>query len=159
MSITDELREWAHGFNGPWKRNEEMLLAIADRIDEEHGAQLRDAFETRNSEENLAADGWVHLPVDDDGEVVYIGSLCKVYPFSAPAKKVRALRVSDFGWFVIFEDGSEEQRYRVRVYKPPTTEDVLREFVTEFNRDDTELCDDEVIERFAKRLQLKEVDE
>ena len=41
----------------------------------------------------------------------------------------------------------------------PTVEDVLREFVTEFNRDDTELCDDEIIERFAKRLQLAEVDE
>lgn len=40
MSITDELREWAHGFNGPWKRNEVALLAIADRIDEQHRKAL-----------------------------------------------------------------------------------------------------------------------
>ena len=40
MSITDELREWAHGFNGPWKRNEVALLAIADRIDAEHRRAL-----------------------------------------------------------------------------------------------------------------------
>ena len=40
MSITDELREWAHCFNGPWKRNEVALLAIADRIDAEHRAAI-----------------------------------------------------------------------------------------------------------------------
>lgn len=40
--ITDELRKWAHGFNGPWKRNEEMLLAIADRIDAEHRRRIAD---------------------------------------------------------------------------------------------------------------------
>ena len=40
MSITDELREWAHGFNGPWKRNEVALLAIADRIEEQHRKAL-----------------------------------------------------------------------------------------------------------------------
>lgn len=38
--ITDELREWAHGFNGPWKSNEVALLAIADRIDEQHRKAL-----------------------------------------------------------------------------------------------------------------------
>ena len=41
------------------------------------------------------------------------------------------------------------------LFRPkPTVEDVLTEFVTEFNRDDSELCDGEIIERFAKRLRL-----
>lgn len=41
-----------------------------------------------------------------------------------------------------------------RHYHEPTVEDVLREFVSEFNRDDTELCDEEIIERFAAKLRL-----
>ena len=41
-----------------------------------------------------------------------------------------------------------------RHYHTPTVEDVLREFVDEFNRDDTELCDGEIIERFAAKLRL-----
>lgn len=69
MSITDELREWAHGFNGPWRRNEEMLLAIADRIDAEHeekvsywqGACYEDGYKEglADNEDATAERGWV----------------------------------------------------------------------------------------------------
>jgi hypothetical protein len=66
--------------------------------------------------------------------------------------------------------GSESMRYGVNaraydwehwlqknesLFMPkPTVEDVLQEFVSEFNRDDTELCDEEIIERFAAKLRL-----
>lgn len=47
-------------------------------------------------------------------------------------------------------------RKNERLFKPrPTVEDVLQEFVVEFNRDDSELCDEEIIERFAAKLQLR----
>lgn len=42
----------------------------------------------------------------------------------------------------------------MRHYHKPTVEELLREFVSEFNRDDTELCDEEIIERFAAKLRL-----
>lgn len=60
MSITDELRKYAEELETAASRKSEhgfspaamKLTAIADRIDAEHEAQLNDAFETRNSDEN-----------------------------------------------------------------------------------------------------------
>lgn len=62
-SITGELREVAAKTECANGRCEKLyrgdLEHIADRIDAEHEAQLNDAFETRNSDENLESDGWV----------------------------------------------------------------------------------------------------
>ena len=77
MSITDELRKVAAKTECANGRCEKLyrgdLERIADRIDEEHEAQLNDAFETRNSDENLESDGWIRLPKDADGEYIHIG--------------------------------------------------------------------------------------
>lgn len=148
MSITDELRKWAHD---EMPRNYRMaVLALADHIDEEHEKAVHEL--------NGLAEASVLLPKDADGEVVRVGSLCKVYPFNEPAKKVRALRVSGFGWFVTFEDGTEEQLYRIRVYKPPTTEDVLCEMLEKavgYSDAHTTVALSAIAE-YANRLQLKE---
>lgn len=160
MSITNGLRNYAHAFS-PTANTK--LLEIADHIDEEHKKSVKDALNDalfHANEDDMAELGWTRLPVDDDGEVVRVGSLCKVYPFGEPAKRVRALRVSEFGWFVIFEDGTEEQRYRIRVYKPPTTEDVLDEFASAYDRiggsDEEHQKYLDLIAEYAAKLQLKE---
>ena len=165
MSITDELRGFMDGADGYelWcPRHKKELVDIADRIDAEHEKATSEFWQKTNAvpatDENMAEHGWLRLPVDDDGEVVRVGSLCKVYPFDEPAKKVRALQVSGFGWRVIFEDGTEEHLYRVRVYDPPTTEDVLCELLNEYRESECTLSEDRLAE-YAKRLQLKEVDE
>lgn len=175
MRITDELRKWAHehvvyGMQTTLEPpihpltfgTKEEVLSIADRIDVVHKDAIQQALIDKGgvpaTDENMAELGWMRPPVDDDGEVVRVGSLCKVYPFVEPAKRVRALRVSEFGWFVIFEDGTEEQRYRIRVYKPPTTEDVLCEMLEKavgYSDAHTTVALN-VIDEYAKRLQLKE---
>ena len=76
MSITDELREWAHGFTDLYVSNERQLIAIADRIDEQHKhavmSAMNDALYHAN-DESMAELGWVRLPKDADGEVIHIG--------------------------------------------------------------------------------------
>jgi hypothetical protein len=101
MSITDELREWAHGFNGPWRRNEEMLLAIADRIDAEHERELRETGE------DIVRDvrrEWVRLPLDADGVPIRVGDVMdsKVdYLFDGKPFTVRALVLCEDGWKLV----------------------------------------------------------
>ena len=105
--------------------------------------------------------GWIRLPKDEDGEYIHIGDVMEWvhYEYDDPTI-VRT--VSGIGNGVFFAWSDEQGRYAqyeapaYRHHHAPTVEDVLREFVTEFNRDDTELCDGEIIEMFAKRLQLKE---
>ena len=76
--ITDELREWAHGFNGPWRRNEEMLLAIADRIDAKHERTFRNLTDALHKQEDATrelAEKSVLLPVDADGVPIRVGDV------------------------------------------------------------------------------------
>lgn len=155
MSITDELRGWANGFAMTRKHYELQLLAIADRIDAEHEAELNDAFETRNSDENLESDGWARLPVDADGEYIHIGD---VMDGTCPSGKHVNGTVNAIGDGVFWLSNvqfSLKPDYMHHQHAP-TVEDLLREFVTEFNRDDSELCDEEIIEQFAAKLQLRE---
>ncbi len=76
-SITDELREWAHGFTDLYASNERQLLAIADRIDEQHFEKLQLAWAdgVARAEGDLKAfeATRIKLPVDADGEVIRVG--------------------------------------------------------------------------------------
>lgn len=91
MSITDELRKWAHGLN-TYNRNELQALAIADRIDAEHEAKVsywqdasyKDGYDEGfasaddwlgQHEDAMAEHGWVKLPVSEDGDVLHVGEL------------------------------------------------------------------------------------
>lgn len=192
MSITDELRKWAH--EHLYKSGiRSDLLAIADRIDVEHekamsraGQLLADAEKDRDYNyanwqdckqkvlqhnitlDELSADierledelaHCIELPKDADGEYVRIGDKVTC---ARSVWQVTGLRLTGLAWGVcctIFNDhgGSGTNVYPpcdLRHYHAPTVEDVLREFVSEFNRDDTELCDEEIIERFAAKLRL-----
>ena len=87
MSITDELREWAHGFTGPYKSNERQLLAIADRIDEWNKADVcceytrgytagfseaSDGCEAADELRERMEREYIKMPVDADGEVIHV---------------------------------------------------------------------------------------
>lgn len=102
----------------------------------------------------------VELPVDINGDVIHLGdelTLCADRP-----RRVVELTLSNNSdgqpyWAIRRNGEADASASRFyRLYRKPTVEDVLREFVFEFARDDSELCDNEIIEAFAKRLRLAE---
>jgi hypothetical protein len=123
VSITDELRKWAHGFNGPWRRNEEMLLAIADRIDAEHEREVdearMDAFAMPNHR--------VALPMDADGVPIDLGD--EVYYIdNATGMHETHFTVT---FFTLYEGGWEVNNYkpsRLRHWDKSTVEELLLDF-------------------------------
>ena len=170
MSITDELREWAHGFNGPWRRNEEMLLNIADRIDErvknirfnEHHKGYQDGImdgcshydpehtECMVSEENA----YIKLPVDADGEVIHIGDRVE------NNERVVRIVLTDGSWEpsvyveklpnVLHEYSCNE----ISHYHEPTVDDVLREFGDWYAHTKGGCDEDGIIAEYAAKLRL-----
>ena len=130
----------------------EALGVSADQPDSEFYWELAEA-----------ARGCIQLPKDADGETIRIGELVdEMLPFGgyaapAPVDTMELSRgASGYGWMVKLdaENRSFISPKLLRHHHEPTVEDVLREFVDEFNRDDTELCDGEIIERFAAKLRL-----
>ena len=125
MSITDELRKWAHGFNGPWRRNEEMLLAIADRIDAEHEKAEQDLIDANNQMEQLCECS-IRLPVDADGVPIHVGDVMEW------CDSGETLTVEGIGSDVLFYIDGENAEWTAarnkRHHHEPTVEDVLREF-------------------------------
>ena len=170
MSITDELRDAIATATKTYEdsRNpyndretchipEEYLLAIADHIDAEHEAQVTDAFETRNSDENLEADGWIRLPVDADGVPIHAGDVLAdgEYTFKVYELFARLFEKGSTHWSVINDEGCAWAACDVTHHHEPTVEDVLRELIA--------LADfkwgsdlEDTIAEYAKRLQLKE---
>ena len=98
-------------------------------------------------------DTHMELPMDADGVPIRVGD--KVADWDTPRLVVAVSEDS-----ICLAGYESDSYYRMRVAKnhrhhhKPTVEGVLREFVSEFNRDDTELCDEEIIERFAAKLRL-----
>ena len=158
MAITDELREYAKSSCGVMYSAYQVILAIANRIDAEHHAAIREL--------NNLADASVLLPVDADGEIIHVGDMMER---GEARGHVIALMLSEYPkkwgrglhWGVQLEGEQAPTALDAyfRHYHKPTVEDLLREFVSEFNRDDTELCDEEIIERFAAKLRLAESEE
>ena len=77
--------------------------------------------------EREVSEKYTELPEDVNGNTVRYGGYVKVYPYDGKPMKVKALRLSGFGWSVVFEDGSREHLYRVLACELPTVEDVLEE--------------------------------
>ena len=162
MSITNELREsikqtcWAMTSKAKW-------FAIADRIDVEHEAQLNDAFETRNSDENQENDGWIRLPKDANNEIVNVGDKLDGYNKTI---EVMWLRLGRTGWWIIDKYGESYACCDAFLHHhEPTVEDVLREFtdvIVEWERDRRTIAEtgtwSDVAADFIARLQLKETE-
>ena len=104
MSITDELRDWAHGFTEPYKRNEQQLLAIADRID----AAL--------------AERYVELPKDADGVPIRVGDVMR-------DGTVTCIRDAGKGWEIVLDYWGSHQPCDVTHHHEPTVEDVLQKLL------------------------------
>ena len=116
-------------------------------------------------EDEMAEHGWVRLPVDADGEPIHMGDLVtvpwkdKVYEvagFSCTKQLCSGIRTI---WIDVYSP--EKQRNvplcgadSCRHYHAPTVEDVLEELLREYERDDSELTNGEIIERFAAKLRL-----
>lgn len=161
MSITDELRKYARGYETLVNHR---LLAIADSIDAEHEQQLADAFETRNSAENLEADGWIRLPVDESGEVIRIGDRMDEWygdgwhATAAPVDTMELSRKADGSPFWMVRLDTDNRTYispkLLRHHRLPTVEDVLREFIDAL---DIDTCVDTnaTIAEYAEKLRLK----
>lgn len=158
MSITDELRDYIK--EQQWCAKG-MLTAIADRIDAAHekaiASVMNDALYHAN-DKDMADLGWVRMPKDADGEYIHIGDRME--------NNERVVRI------VLTDDSWEPSVYlemlpnvlheyfcnEISHYHAPTVEDVLKELLREYDRDDSELTNGEIIERFAARLRLAEGD-
>ena len=156
MGITDELRKYTEE-QIKWldmtKVHYSKLFAIADRIDAEHQKAIREL-------NNLAA-ACVLLPVDADGEVIHVGDAMERGDAHG---RVIALMLSNYPkkwggglhWGVQLEGEQAPTALDLTFhhYHAPTVEDVLEELLREYDRDDSELTNGEIIEMFAKRLTL-----
>ena len=155
--ITDELRAWARDntvqgevlttlpAQHPIRGTLESLVSIADRIDEMNESMV-----------GCTADEWdywesthVELPKDADGEYIHIGDVMEIE--GRIRFEVRFLTLTESEWTANSEGWFTE---KLRHHHAPTVEDVLEELLREYDRDDSELTNGEIIERFAARLRL-----
>ena len=104
MSITDELREYALGWD-EGNRVRRDLTAIADRIDSE----------------------MVELPKDADGEYIRVGDTLDGY---GKTIEVVELRYGRGGWVLISRDGNGyADTFAFAHHHEPTVEDVLQKLL------------------------------
>lgn len=180
MSISDELREYAHDCCA---RIDDDIHAIADRIDAAHQKAL-DEWKAKHGQmwlkgysechaellegnETLASDlercGWVRLPVDADGVPIHVGDeMCNTHKDGFMAKRVTGLCLHSGGRWTAQVD---EVRLRwhdadkLRHYTPPTVEDVLEEFFGKANLPDGTQTRAELVAEYAAKLRLAGEDE
>lgn len=150
--ITDELRKYSKSSDGVLCSAHQAILAIADRIDEEHQKALDErkakhgdmwlkGYEVCREElmeghpviaASLEEAGWIRLPKDADGVPIHIGDELDGYGYPKGGAYCKAI-VNE----VTILAGSKDSSYRswlmwdaseVRHHHEPTVEDVLREF-------------------------------
>ena len=169
MSITDELREYALGWD-EGNRVRRDLTAIADRIDAEHEREVTMARGEAVTElGHKVVSEYVKLPVDADGEVVRIGDVMVMasHPFGCEDKPLVVDRMElSHGmhgevWCLALDTDRScwTQAAVLRHYQPPTVEDVLREFYVLAVRGKeahAEDVDADVLTEYAAKLRLKE---
>ena len=153
MSITDELREWARGFENVWVKpaSKEIVVTtgtsmpvdhvnmrlfiegMLDRVDAEHERtvgfckRLEDAAAKREDVEIFGVE-YTALPLDADGEYIHIGDVMEW------CDSGETLTVEGIGSDVLFYIDGENAEWtaaRNKRHHAPTVEDVLREFADE----------------------------
>ena len=163
MSITDELREYALGWD-EGNRVRRDLTAIADRIDAEHERELAEQQDSLTvgmqpmTEENMAEGGWVRGPLDADGKMWRSGDMS-----DSNWGVIEGIAYEDGRWLVSGHDTSAPwipadsiRHHHVK----PTVEDVLREFGDEvWNRccagaTESDSGIDELVAECAAKLRL-----
>ena len=126
MSITSELRDFVDGL-ACHMVTRDMLLAIADRIDETHENEL--TMERGRAITELGSNiarNYIPLPKDADGEYIHIGDVMEW------CDSGETLTVEGIGSDVLFYIDGENAEWTAarnkRHHHEPTVEDVLREF-------------------------------
>ena len=143
MSITDELRKWAARELASWKMARERfdaLTAIADRIDDEHEREVRQAHadglnEQVDFHDNFIPSHYILLPVDADGEPIHVGDemecITSLHPDVPKAFKVQRISLESSGWTLVAYPASYKPE-NCRHVKQATVEDVLQEFADQY---------------------------
>lgn len=155
------------------------VLAIADRIDAEHEMALDEQFRALTTDmepatdESMAEHGWVRLPVDADGEYIHVGDELRDWWHEQNQGEVKRLMLDRDGWWLKLKTSCERfyvhdfHEWHHRHHKPPTVEDVLREFAEQyafFKEVGTGIHPDlkaheEVLRQYAAKLRLAGDDE
>lgn len=134
MSITDELRRWVGIYEHEvdcmlTSRQATQLLEVADRIDAEHERMyeaLTIGMEPM-TEENMARNGWVKLPVDADGVPIHVGDEVKL-EHSGKVTTVTNINYNEYGWQVYCaEGGGFDKDTRCRHVQPDTWERIIED--------------------------------
>ena len=133
MSITDELREYALGWD-EGNRVRRDLTAIADRIDAEHESKVTMARGEAVTElGHKVVSEYVKLPVDADGEPIHVGDSIEIIG-GEDGTAVAIELCEDGGWNVSMRPTGWDTptlfaAESVRHHHEPTVEDVLREML------------------------------
>ena len=132
MSITDELREYALGWD-EGNRVRRDLTAIADRIDEEHEREVTMARGEAVTElGHKVVSEYVKLPKDADGEYIHVGDVLTDGKYTFVAYELAVF--GDGSWSIRNEDGNAWAACDVTHHHEPTVEDVLREMSTKLRQ-------------------------
>ena len=156
MSITDELREYAHDCCA---RIDDDIHAIADRIDAEHEAWRRGCvfYEPERNyckvhdEGDMAELGYVRLPVDADGVPWHIGDRTE------SGQTIQAIGLNKHGWHFVGTVNDIDPSIHHH-YKPPTVEDVLSEMLDAWGELPSNATNEAIIAEYAAKLRLAEED-
>jgi hypothetical protein len=92
------------------------------------------------------------LPLDADGAPVRIGDVMEW----VDGDTFEVVGIGDGVLYYLDGDGALANwtLAESKIHHAPTVEDVLEELLREYDRDDSELTNGEIIEMFAKRLTL-----
>ena len=177
MSITEELRSWAHVNKDDTRIDTglygyDRLIRIADRIDQEHEEcagfcrRLEDAA-SKGEEVTLFGTDYIPLPKDAEGIPFHVGDHVEV-PDGLPSEgkpwqvgTIARLVLGATCWHVRVIAGGMYHDYlveNVRHYHKPTVEDVLREFGDWYAHTKGGCDEDGIVAEYAAKLRLAGVD-
>ena len=157
MSITDELREWARGFENVWVKpaSKEIVVTtgtsmpvdhvnmrlfiegMLDRVDAEHERtvgfckRLEDAAAKREDVEIFGVE-YTALPLDADGEPIRVGDVMEWVDIEGTVEVVCTVDAVGVDCFFAWDAANcryaQKDANAYRHHRPPTVEDVLAEF-------------------------------
>ena len=165
MSITDELKQYAYGYETMVNHR---LLGIADRIDEAHEREIADAeLWAAPTEGQIEEMGYIALPKDADGVPIHLGDVMEWCDYDGEVEVTCTVDAVGAGCFFAWD--ARNCRYAqkcanaYRHHHKLTVEDVLREFtdrVLEWVGKSGSVAEvgtwSDVAAEYAAKLQLRE---
>lgn len=162
MESIDRLRKYVECHDKITGLTATCINHLIDSIEEEVEG-MRDFCErlddaaTKREDVTLWGVDYMPCPLDADGEPIHVGDVMENIVCPSVHREVTGVGVECFyGWD---EGNGRYSQFGANCYRhhhTPTVEDVLEELLREYDRDDSELTNGEIIERFAAKLQLKE---